>query len=326
MFLHIGLPKTGTTAIQKFLFDHRRWLEQGGILYPRAGCAGNAHYALTDALGFKVRQYEPDRPALDVLKNEIEHELDASPAANLLFSSENFAVPGLVEVVSKFFDGYQAKVIVYLRRHDSWWESNYWQAVRMVANPPWGRGFEAYLAFHEATDPPAARHSHYRYLVDRWAEVLGKSNIVVRPYERAQIGDDIVKDLLRVVGLENLAEKPDARSEQVNESRSLFSLNLIDIYQRCRLGSSDRASLIRHALSLSRDDHDASVIPPGLRRRLVDQNMDDYRYIATEYLHRADGILFEDPLPAEDEPWFPPKPPTPMELVEETVKAINTRR
>lgn len=37
LFLHIGLPKTGTTAIQRFFYLNQVKLQENGILYPRTG-------------------------------------------------------------------------------------------------------------------------------------------------------------------------------------------------------------------------------------------------------------------------------------------------
>ncbi len=37
LFLHIGLPKTGSTAIQRFFYLNQEKLQENGILYPRTG-------------------------------------------------------------------------------------------------------------------------------------------------------------------------------------------------------------------------------------------------------------------------------------------------
>lgn len=34
LILHIGTPKTGTTAIQKFLYDNQTLLKEKGFFYP----------------------------------------------------------------------------------------------------------------------------------------------------------------------------------------------------------------------------------------------------------------------------------------------------
>jgi hypothetical protein len=84
---------------------------------------------------------------------------------------------------------------VYLRRHNEGRESAYNQAVKMVAKPPWEQGFESYVNFRKRKTP---KHGCYRELVDRWAKVSGKENIIVRPYERQQNKPNIVNDIYRL--------------------------------------------------------------------------------------------------------------------------------
>ena len=49
--IHIGAPKTGSTAIQNFLYDHEDDLEQLGIHYPRHGVKrGGGHVGFRQSL------------------------------------------------------------------------------------------------------------------------------------------------------------------------------------------------------------------------------------------------------------------------------------
>ena len=57
VFLHVGLPKTGTTELQKILWENRAHLASAGVVYP--GRVRGAHYhAAMDLLGWK-RAPEP---------------------------------------------------------------------------------------------------------------------------------------------------------------------------------------------------------------------------------------------------------------------------
>ncbi|MEH2367578.1 hypothetical protein [Nostoc sp.] len=42
IYLHIGMPKTGTTCLQKALFKNRDKLLENGYLYPMSGIRHNA--------------------------------------------------------------------------------------------------------------------------------------------------------------------------------------------------------------------------------------------------------------------------------------------
>ncbi|MGV6852729.1 MAG: hypothetical protein ACWA5R_11220, partial [bacterium] len=46
VILHIGTPKTGTSSIQRWLYQHSETLLELGILYPRTGRQGVAHHLI----------------------------------------------------------------------------------------------------------------------------------------------------------------------------------------------------------------------------------------------------------------------------------------
>ena len=50
--IHIGLPKTGTTSLQRHLFKHAGLLEENGCLYPKEWMAPNefAHHRVSLAV------------------------------------------------------------------------------------------------------------------------------------------------------------------------------------------------------------------------------------------------------------------------------------
>lgn len=322
LFLHIGTNKTGTSAIQRFCNENREKLKSHGVLYPIAGCSGEAHYSLSHALGFALRRAEYlEREAAETasIAKALAHEVAASRARTVLISCENFVLPRPLAPVKQFFDQFDVKIVLYLRRHDHWWESVYNQAVKTVTAPPWGQSFGAYLRFQKQKNPT---FGNYRHLLDRWAQTFGKENILVRPYERSQNAPDIVYDLFRTIGLESVVKQSERRSERINESIPHLALRLIDLYQRLDVDPDVRARLIQHAMQLPPDNPRVSVVRPALRRHLVDKNMADYEYIAREYLGRSDGMLFYEPLPDPAEPWKKPPAPDPVKLVEETVKAL----
>jgi hypothetical protein len=249
-------------------------------------------------------------------------EVTASAAPYVLISSEIFVLPRKIEPVKEFFKDYDVRVLVYLRRHDTWWESAYNQAVKTVANPRWRKGVEAFSKF---TKRKNSNHGNYRALVDRWAAVFGKENIIVRPYEHQQNQPHIVADLFTSMGLASIAQQLAVEPERENESLSFFALNLIDIYQRADIAPEIRSRLLNYVLTQSEKSPRYSAAPPKLRRQLVDENREDYEYIAKEYLDRKDGQLFYDPLPDPNEPWRAPKKPTIASIVEATVQAMSNQ-
>lgn len=54
VYLHIGMNKTGTSALQRFFVKNQVRLAEHGVLYPVSGRIGDAHYQISAVLGFGV--------------------------------------------------------------------------------------------------------------------------------------------------------------------------------------------------------------------------------------------------------------------------------
>lgn len=327
VFLHIGANKTASSAIQCFFNENRGKLAEDGILYPVSGRIKNAHYGVSRLLGFVQGKPAPvdlmSRPLVE-LSEALSDEVTSSGAKHVVISSEYFVVPKSVEAVRSFFANYDVKVVVYVRRHDKWWPSAYNQAVRTVVNPPWGRGFKSYLNFYRNLGPCPSRAA-YRLLLDRWAKVFGKKNIIVRPYEEQQNKPSIIHDFMRAIGCSDVATGLATISKRVNDSVDMKTLALVEAFQRAKIDPDIRARLITYAFENKKASAGVVLADPALLLGVVRQNEGDYEYIAREYLGRTDGRLFYEPIPDPDMPWQKVKPPRPEEIVESVVAVMGER-
>lgn len=302
VFLHIGTNKTGTTSIQKYLFDNRVLLKKNGILYPFSGLIGEAHYALSSTLGFSNSDISSKWKAdFEGLRKQFNKEVTKSNVSKIIVSSENFMLNSHVQPVRDFFDGYDVKVIVYLRRHDEWWESAYTQALKMKSMPPWPRGVMGFINYHQQKNP---YFGSYRVLLDRWASVFGKENIIVRPFERQQNKPNLIIDFLQSASISPECTNGFKNPERLNESISRLGISLLDVFQRVDIDNKTREKLIGYALDLPMDLEKISLISPIKKRELIDKYTDEYTYIANEYL--GDGVqLFYEGSPIDDDAWRP---------------------
>ena len=148
VFLHIGIPKTGTTAIQKFLWNNREVLIQKNVIYNPFD--GICHHSLTKA--FINRDYSSInsikcdidkylykkyyyvlssemfsiRPFHDRFKNAWKH--------GLLYDysmSEYEDVTGMyIDSIYRAFKDYDVTVVMFVRRQDDFVESFYRQMIK----------------------------------------------------------------------------------------------------------------------------------------------------------------------------------------------------
>ncbi|MBK6584051.1 MAG: hypothetical protein IPG20_14330 [Gammaproteobacteria bacterium] len=314
LYLHIGINKTGTSAIQRYLSSHRAELVRESVLYPVTGRAGEAHYGLSRALGFAHGKPPVNAQELERLRSALLEEMRASDAQSVILSSEDFVLRGDIARVREFLSAFDCRIVVYLRRHDHWWLSSYNQAVKMVANPPWEPGINAYLQF--CRKRKSARASH-RELLERWAEVFGVPAICVRPYEAAQNEGGVVADFLRTTGLAELAAGAAGSSERVNESLAGDVVHILDLVQRARISPRMRETLKIKLLAerVAAPAAAVDLMRPRLRRRLIEENRPDYEYIARTFLGREDGVLFREPEPRGDEAWEAPPLPDKVAVI-----------
>ncbi|MCG5500808.1 hypothetical protein [Ectothiorhodospira lacustris] len=324
LHIHIGMNKTGTTALQNYLEREEKALGASGVLYPKAGRIGAAHYSLSASLGFCNPSVCPAwKVNLQDLKRQFVRELSAKPD-KVVFSSEDFILNRPAKPLLDFFEGYPLRIVVYLRRHDHWWISAYAQAVKMKHMPPWNLGPVGFINHNRRCNK---HYGDYRHLLDRWAKVVGKENVIVRPYEAGQNQPDLAADFLSAIELKDKSLALPPMASRDNASLSVRTLHWMDIFQRVDTDPETRQKLLAHAHSLGAEDQrlPKEMLNPQFLRKLVDGYQADYEYIARHYLGREDGRLFYDPLPEAVEDWKAPTWPTQPEVAREVLKAIMVR-
>lgn len=287
LYLHIGMNKTGSTSIQNYLSSNYEFFRKNGLLYPKAGRAKHAHFGLSTALGFHNKKDLPDEAKLNDLKQSLESEINDFKGS-IVLSSENFIKNKTLKQVEKFFRGYDVYVVIYLRRHDLWWESSYSQALKMVNNPPWNKGINNYIKFSKNRGI-----GNYRSIVDKWSNVFGTEKVIVKPFEKSQIHNGLVKDFLETVGLINQNYLPD-EPQLANSSLSLKAMELLEIIQRLDVSAKEKTDFVNFINANPKMKSKDSLLGIQQRIDIYEDNIEDYKYIAQTYLNRKDGILFND--------------------------------
>ena len=227
LFLHIGMMKTGTTAIQRFLsLNQDKLLEQGIIYrhmpyeYPSAHRDRNGHFLvkkLYDSEGNfqKEKFHERRREGLELVASWFEEGdtviLSDEVIWNVLSRKKRNFLPKLVNFAREH--DFTVKVIVYLRRQDEFVDSLYRQWIKM------GHTSLDWPAFLE--DIPNKICLDYEKGLKKIEKSVGEENLIVRRYEKGKLmgaEQSIYSDFMSVVGVTQIEEFERPEKEDINPS------------------------------------------------------------------------------------------------------------
>ena len=322
VYLHIGINKAGSTSLQSWCLSNRDQLAgQAGLLYPRCGLVGGAHYGLSEATGFSLTGV-PD-PNLAQFRQALAAEIRDSGCCRVLLSSEDFVFDQNPGRVAELLDGFEVGILVYLRRHDHWWESAYKQALTMTRKPEWTPGIEGYIEHNRR------RHSWYgdfRHLLDRWSGVFGQERMIVRPFESKQLQQGIARDAMGAIGIDPSLLAGCQPERALNKALSNRACAVLEIAQRSGMTPAEIEQVLAHLRRHDEPADEPSLISPQLRRALLDRHRRDYDYITATYLSAPQTELFLEAGDPSDDDWTPPQPVLAEEVVTEIVTALRTSR
>ena len=213
LYLHIGLHKTGTSAIQHALFHAREALAAKGVLYPKSvAWLDHSHHSLL--LPFWRKE------AFDEPFEQLSAEINASPCSTVLISSELF--PNIYTQGDRFTRLWQMvstlaeeiEVILYVRRQD-----------RLAASvfKQWCKSDDVKLAVSPAdfiSDDLRINMNIEKYCVV-WSELPGVTALHMRSYDHER--KNLVSGFLDILGLprdivsglENVRANPTMDGEQL---------------------------------------------------------------------------------------------------------------
>lgn len=193
VFLHIGLPKTGTTTLQNFLFKFSEELKSEGILYSRnLGFRGKdrslrtGHHSLAyDVLGIKGH-------GDGTYWSKLFEEINNSNSDTIIISAEAFWLCSEAEIckVAKYLENYSVKIIVYLRNPLSFLISLYKQRIKK------GHYYQSFRKFIDEF------YTGYGYTLTKWASAFGKENIKVCIYDKVKVNPGLEEDFLHLLSID----------------------------------------------------------------------------------------------------------------------------
>ena len=193
-YLHIGTPKTGSTAIQYSIHENAAVLLEQGLLVPTVGCGpqGGHHPLIKALLGIPVP------PRLANSPRQFIEVAERHPNANVVVSAElltgNLQSQPAMEAVLSFFRrcGFEVVLLGYFRNQPQHLNSGYSQAVKALQLIGSFDRHANHLLSSGQLDYAASADLAAGYGLP----------LIARPFNAAVKAGGVINDFLRTVGVD----------------------------------------------------------------------------------------------------------------------------
>lgn len=314
VYLCIGLQKTGTSALQKFLRMNEEELKKQGCCYPLLKLGidkkynnRNAHFLVYRAIHLEgeeraARELEVRTQAFEKLEKLAKEYKTIILSDELIWhrlqSIENFW-PKVLEQFKKI--NCEVKVHVYLRRQDALIQSLWNQSVK--AMPRIDKSFKECMETNHFKYYPLDYYQH----LERITKEFGRENLILRVFERGQFeGGTLFADFFNSVGLElteDFVEEENTRNIGLEgnfiEIRRWW--NSVPEYSQMEDFMRSAVYLANESLVLKGEVKKTNMFSYEEQLAFLQKYEESNRKVATEYLGKEDGILFYEPVKKLDQ-------------------------
>lgn len=312
LYLHVGTPKTGTSAIQVFCRDNVEVLQKNGYDYPmfdtgfdHVGRHRNGHFLISNMIEDGKENIEKQKEVRAEGFKKVEEAFKRY--RNVILSDEGIwhaavyrkNVKDVWQIIKNHAEkcGYQVKIIVYLRRQDRMAVSWLNQQIKEGQNT-----FRA-MTWQQFLDGKKRVILDYYSQLENIAAVYGKDNIIVRVYEKERFeGGRIESDFLKCVGLE-MGDEYKIKTGRENPS---LPTRLCEIWRIMNTMQYDQnylrkiADTQRACEEFENSMSKVSMISREERKIFLEKYQKSNEKVAREYLGFEDGILFRDKIEDTD--------------------------
>ena len=199
IFLHIGVWKTGSTAIQTFLAKNADRLSARGVMIPAYAKNMRDYNHLFERLAAR------NEAGVAAVAAQLARDIAAQRPEKLIISSEHFwhAPPDVIERLAAMLRQISddVRVLAYIRPQDDMWASLYAQQAKFFRvrsdHRVWGNG--------DYIGPAIGENAmFYHRCFSVYQQVFGENAVQPRLYDRASFKDgDVVQDFLGWIGVED---------------------------------------------------------------------------------------------------------------------------
>ncbi|WP_062524267.1 hypothetical protein [Demequina rhizosphaerae] len=182
VLLHIGIPKSATTALQNGLAGSREQLRDAGILYPDLDGRINHHQLAVQLLGRKHAAWNPTGESRELLDRLIEEASD--PAISEVVLSSELLAEGDYRDARRVLShlGRDVRVLITLRSIPQLLPSSWQQGASTGLQRPFEEWLRDVLAHPERLDLRpllSLRGDDGHNLITRWSSLVGARNVTI---------------------------------------------------------------------------------------------------------------------------------------------------
>ena len=294
LFVHIGLPKTGSTTIQLTLGCLERQLSDLGVHVPLEG-------RRPSGLANHRRLAPGSKGSLDERWRRLQAEIESHPASTFVLSSEYFALrshrlkcaTGFAELGNAA--GIDVHVVAYVRPQAYRLESEFSESAK---NGYLREGWSDFVA--RKLDGGML---DYNRVFQSWHDVFGDA-VVITPLERSRMPEGLLAHFLGLVL--GSAKVPQSLLDQAPRApaNQRLGAKLVEVHRLTRLGLDEGGRPWRHALFINlrhalgpvlHDDAPFAGFGNRDLEAITERFQASNARFARTYAIDVGGVLFRDP-------------------------------
>ncbi len=305
LFLHIGQPKTGSSAIQAFLnYNRENLVKKHHVLYPnfKGSDFGKGFQHNHEKVFLNAKLNNDYSGCIETFK-KCKIYCENNEINKLILSNEGFDWYWWPELIKQILETLDCdfKIILYLRRQDHWIESAWKQ---------WGFKNREYNSIQEFSKKI---NMDWKLSLFHWLNVFKADDFIVRPFEKSLIGENVVFDFLNIIGIYDKSGFIEPPPNNLNKNAG-FNREIIEILNLCSKQSHDinDNSLLdflfeRLPESYKKQDpfEPYGLLSPTERWEIVDTYESSNNDIAKLFFGNQREALFLEQLPNLHEEWEP---------------------
>ena len=297
------MHKTGTSMLQKYLFQNADLLKERGYLYPKVGIVNNAHHLMAWPLNETHPRYKALKKTYDEIILSLKNEISKSDCENIILSSEDFSQiysPINLKRLSVSLQEFNVKVIVYVRRQDHFLQSLYSQVVKQS---------RCTMNINKFVQGALNKEEMWNIKpkLDIWSQYFGQDNIMVRVYEKQQLTKGLLEDFVQCIG--SSIDVGPYESKRVNSSLSYNLLNFLIYCNTLPLTNEqyEKLVIVLEGISEKHEADKKNLLSPKDRILILNKCEESNKQIAKKYFGTDREQLFFEVWPDIDANWEKPR-------------------